>query len=256
MSLRCVRTEVRGDAIALPGSAPIQQGKHQQAKHQQAKHQQGKHQQAKHQQGKHQRTKHQQAKQLNPLHLRRAAAVLRAGGVIAYPTEAVYGLGCDPLNPEAVMRLLRLKRRAVQKGLILISAEADQLDPWIVYPSAAARRRALRTWPGALTWIVAPRPLRTPSWLRGRHRGLAVRVTAHPPAAALCRLCGPLISTSANPAGRSAALDATAVRHYFRRRLDYILVGPTGGLAGPSELRELRSGRVLRRATPSPSLSR
>ncbi len=184
----------------------------------------------------------------NPLHLKRAAAVVCAGGVIAYPTEAVYGLGCDPLNPEAVQRLLQIKRRPEYKGLILIAASPAQLETLIAYPDEAARRRVLGTWPGPVTWVVPYRGLRVPPWLRGRHRGLAVRVTAHPIAADLCRLCGPLVSTSANLSGRGAARTAATVRRCFRHRLDYILNGATGGLAGPTELRELRGGRVLRPA--------
>nr|MDQ2696242.1 Sua5/YciO/YrdC/YwlC family protein [Pseudomonadota bacterium] len=120
--------------------------------------------------------------------LRQAARILRQGGVIAYPTEAVYGLGCDPRNRRAVQRLLEIKRRPPAKGLILIAADLAQLEPFID-PLPPDRRRLLdAAWPGPVTWLVPAR--RAPVWLRGNHPTLAVRVTAHPLAAALCRAFG------------------------------------------------------------------
>ena len=83
---------------------------------------------------------------LSPFRLREAVRALRRGGVVAYPTEAVYGLGCDPHDPGAVARLLALKRRGSLKGLILIAAEAGQLEGWVCtwgQPWA----RACATWP-------------------------------------------------------------------------------------------------------------
>ena len=179
-------------------------------------------------------------------HLRRAAAVIRDGGIVAYPTEAVYGLGCDPLNPDTVLRLLALKGRSVAKGLILIAADFEALRPFVGSVDAAVLRRVRHSWPGPVTWLLPAAP-GVPRWLRGAHQTIAVRVTAHPPAAALCRAWGgALVSTSANPAGRPPARTAPTVRRYFGNRVDCILSGRTGGAAAPTEIRDVRSGRVVR----------
>lgn len=184
---------------------------------------------------------------INPLRLRVAARAVHAGGVIAYPTEAVYGLGCDPRNPRAVQRLLRLKHRPPGKGLILIAADFNQLTPWLQPLQAEERRHLAATWPGPYTWLIPARSS-TPRWLRGRYATLAVRVTAHPLAAALCRRCGhPLVSTSANRSGRPPARSALATRRQLGSALDYLLPGPTGGARQPTTIRDLRSQRLVRR---------
>jgi L-threonylcarbamoyladenylate synthase len=136
----------------------------------------------------------------------------------------------------------------MHKGLILIAADFAQLEPFLQPPTEADRARLDATWPGPRTWLIPARPA-TPRWLRGRHDTLAVRVTAHPLAAALCRACGhPLVSTSANRGGRPPARGALAVRRQLGRDLDYVLAGPTGGAAKPTAIRDLRTGRVVRGA--------
>ena len=183
---------------------------------------------------------------MSALQLRAAARMVRAGGLIAYPTEAVYGLGCDPRNARAVRRLLALKRRSPRKGLILIAADFAQLMPYLQPLTPADRTRLDATWPGPYTWLIPARP-DVPRWLRGRYETLAVRVTAHPLAAALCRACGhPLVSTSANFSGRPPARTALAVRRQLGERIDALLPGPTGGAAQPTEIRDLRTGRRVR----------
>ena len=183
---------------------------------------------------------------MNRLRLRAAARVAQAGGLIAYPTEAVYGLGCDPRNKAAVRRLLALKRRPMHKGLILIAADFAQLAPFLQPMTPADHARLAATWPGPYTWLIPARP-DTPRWLRGCHETLAVRVTAHPLAAALCRACGhSLVSTSANISGRPPARTALAVRRQLGTAIDYLLPGPTGGAAQPTEICDLRSGRRVR----------
>lgn len=178
--------------------------------------------------------------------LSRAVRVLRAGGIIAYPTEAVYGLGCDPLDEEAVCRLLLLKRRPIAKGLILIAARYEQLAPLVVEPAAEQAAIVRASWPGPVTWVLSAAP-GVPPWLCGAYRSLAVRVTAHPVAAALCaRFDGPLVSTSANVAGRPPARSALAVRRAFGDGVDYVVVGRTGGLRRPSVIRDGTSGALIR----------
>ncbi len=181
-----------------------------------------------------------------PWHLRRAAQLLRDGAVIAYPTEAVYGLGCDPLNAQAVMRLLELKQRPLEAGLILIAADFNQVEHFLEPVSASLRRKIFAAWPGPVTWLLPARP-EVPVWLRGRHDSLAVRVTAHAGCAALCRAYGgALVSTSANPRGHKPARTPLQLRRYFDDAIDYLLPGPLGARTRPSEIRDARTGKVLR----------
>ena len=180
--------------------------------------------------------------------LKHAAAALRAGGIVAYPTEAVYGLGCDPRNRAAVERLFALKQRPATQGVLLIAADFAQVEPYLdlaaIPPEALARASA--TWPGPHTWIF-PRAADAPSWVTGGHSGIAVRVTAHALAAELCRAFGgALVSTSANRHGEPPAKSADEVRSAFGEEVDAILNGPLGGLERPTPIRDAISGASVR----------
>ena len=176
------------------------------------------------------------------------AAALTAGGVVAYPTEAVWGLGCDPRNHDAFERLFALKQRPPTQGVLLIGAAFDQLTPYIDLTATpiAAIERAQASWPGPHTWIF-PRAAGVPAWIAGGHAGIAVRVTAHEPAAALCRAFGAaLVSTSANRHGNAPARTAEEVRTTFGGALAAILNGSTGGLERPTPIRDAISGESVR----------
>lgn len=173
------------------------------------------------------------------------ARVVRAGGVIAYPTEAVWGLGCDPWDREAVYRLLALKDRPVEKGLILVAGRIEQFEFLLDDLPERWLDRLAGTWPGPNTWLV-PHRQRLPSWITGKHDTVALRVTDHPLVARLCALTGPLVSTSANPAGRPAARSRLRIEQYFSRQLDAVLDGPLGGRRDPSTIRDVRDGGVIR----------
>lgn len=178
--------------------------------------------------------------------LRLAARALRAGGVIAYPTEGVWGLGCDPENPAAVLRLLELKQRDIAKGLVLVAADIEQFARHLAGLDSEQRQRLQSSWPAALTWLV-PHNGAAADWIRGASDRVALRVSAHPIVAGLSRAFGgPLVSTSANPSGRPAAMTALGVRRYFGDRLDYILTGELGGRGAPTPIRDLESGEFLR----------
>ena len=178
--------------------------------------------------------------------LRQAARRIAAGGVVAYPTEGVYGLGCDPANAGAVSRLLALKGRSRGLGLIVLAADLGQVRHWAVLPEGAPGERVRASWPGFVTWVLAARP-GTPEWLTGGRDTLAVRVSAHPVAAALARAAGrALVSTSANPHGRPPARTPLGVRRYFGSALDGVVHGPLGGAPGPSPILDARSGARLR----------
>jgi len=183
-------------------------------------------------------------------HIREAVRRIAAGGIIAYPTESVYGLGCDPFNGAAVSRLLRLKHRSIGQGVILVAADFAQLQPLLFPLDPTVKKRVLRTWPGAVTWLLPCLP-EIPIWLRGTQDTLAVRVTSHPVASALCRRWGgPLVSSSANLHGRRPAATPLEIRRAFNNQLDYILRGPAGS-GQPSEIRDGRTGHLLRGRKPA-----
>lgn len=183
---------------------------------------------------------------MNDFALRTAASALRRGGVIAYATESVFGLGCDPLNSTAVTRLLQIKDRPQAKGLILIAANWAQLRPLLQPLDKLTQDKIDASWPGAVTWVL-PAQAWVPRWLRGRHNSLAVRIPAHAQARALCSAFGgPVVSTSANPSGRPAAKTSLRVRQYFGDKIDCVLPGTVGGAARPSEIRDAVTGWVVR----------
>lgn len=176
-----------------------------------------------------------------------AVRALKSGGVIVYPTEAVWGVGCDPQNRGAVNRLLRMKQREWQKGLILIAADIEQVEPYIDVPSRMAWRRATATWPGASTWVF-PATDYCPMWISGDRDSVAVRVTAHPVAAALCRsFGGAIVSTSANRAGDPPARSPSQARIALRNAYDVLVPGALGGLDQPTIIRDASNGNILRR---------
>ncbi len=175
-----------------------------------------------------------------------AGEILHKGGVIAYPTEAVYGLGCDPFNQQAVMQLLALKKRAVDKGLILIAASLEQLQPYLLPIEESRMVQVVNTWPGAMTWLFPARD-NVPEWIRGQHNTVAVRVTDHPLASALCYLFGgPIVSTSANLEGQPPAKNAKEVAAIFSQQSVSILDGDVGGLSKPTKICDAITGQVVR----------
>ena len=172
-------------------------------------------------------------------------AYLRLGGVIAYPTESCYGLGCDPRNPRALKRLIALKGRSAAKGLLLIADRYRRLAPFVgaIPPAELARMR--RSWPGPVTWVV-PASAACPPLLTGGRKTVAIRVTAHPGAAGLSRTLGmALVSTSANKSGQKPAKTAAECRRLFGARVR-VVAGRIGTRRRPSTLIDLATGTVLR----------
>jgi len=165
----------------------------------------------------------------------------------SYPTEAVWGLGCDPFNATAVARLLALKERPVDKGLILVGANIEQFSGLLEGLTAEQMQQLTASWPGPNTWLV-PHHKRMPEWITGTHDSVAIRVSAHPLVAELCRLTGPLVSTSANPSGLLPAKSRLRIEQYFHGQLDAVLSGELGQSSNPSTIRDLRTGQVLRSA--------
>jgi L-threonylcarbamoyladenylate synthase len=182
---------------------------------------------------------------VNSWRVKQAAKAVRAGAVIAYPTEAVWGLGCDPWDEEAVNRLLMIKGRLMDKGLILVADNIRQFDFLFEdFPELWMDRMA-STWPGPNTWLVPHQNL-LPLWITGQHETVALRVSDHPLVRDLCAAVGPLVSTSANPQGRPAARTRLRVQQYFSGQIDYVLGGNLGGRKNPSVIRDLATGHVVR----------
>jgi L-threonylcarbamoyladenylate synthase len=180
------------------------------------------------------------------LAIAQAADALLAGGIIAYPTEGVFGLGCLPDDASAVIRILHLKQRTPAKGLILIASRKAQLDEWI---EAGGNAIPDSDPSSPTTWVAQPAPGVLPL-IRGDNRGIAVRLTTHPTAAAICdAVASPIVSTSANLAGMPPARNRWVLRRQFGRLVDYIVPGDCGPMSGPSEIRELQTGKVLRPRT-------
>lgn len=174
--------------------------------------------------------------------LTRAAHVIRQGGVVAYATEYCFGLGCDPMNRAAVLRLLRIKHRPVHKGLILVAANVEQLAPYVDDLPPAVRA----SWPGPHTWLLEPRP-GVPGWITGGHARIALRVTAHAQAAALCQAAGgAIVSTSANRGGAEPTRSFRDTVRRFQGEVDYILPGRVGEAPAPTPIRDAVTGELVR----------
>lgn len=176
-----------------------------------------------------------------------AATLLRRGGVMAYPTDTVWGLGCDPFNRQAVHRILELKGRPEDKGLILIVSKATQLGALYHDLSPAVQQRLASQTGRPTTWLVPDDMNRIPRWIKGVFSTVAVRVSAHP---ILCALStafnGPIVSTSANPAGMAPAHSRLRVQQYFGASLELVFPGEVQVGARPSIIRDAVSDAVLR----------
>lgn len=173
-------------------------------------------------------------------HLARAVRALRDGELVLYPTEGVWGLGCDPENPDAVAALLALKQRSPDKGLIVIADSAEALAGYVADPADLGPSSP------PVTWVVAADP-GCPEWLTGGRDTIAARVTRHPVAAALARAFGgAVVSTSANRAGRPAVRSAVRIDPRIRDGVAIKLGGQCGPLRGPTPIRDVASGDALR----------
>jgi len=175
-----------------------------------------------------------------------AARIVGAGGVIAYPTEAVYGLGCLPTDADAVARILAIKRRSWRKGLLLIAADLAQVEAYAELPTGAMAATVTESWPGPNTWLLRARRT-APPWITGGRDCIAMRVTAHPLARALCaRVGSAIVSTSANRAGQPPHTSLLRLRYQLGAEVDYVLPGALGGKLKPSSIRDARNGRLIR----------
>ena len=184
------------------------------------------------------------------LQINQAVEVLQQGGVIAYPTEAVYGLGCDPKNLSAVKKILELKKRQKEKGLILVAANFEQLKPYLQPLDKNTEKKLLDSWSDsekAITWLV-PVKADVSEYLKGQFDTLAVRVSHHPVVKELSeKFGGAIVSTSANISNQEATRTAEQVNQIFETKIDFILEGETDINAQPSEIRNTMTNEVIRK---------
>lgn len=175
-----------------------------------------------------------------------AIKVIREGGIIAYPTEGVFGLGCDPFNETAVLRLLKIKQRSVKKGLILIAASWDQVKDLVkIALCKSCVIKANNKNP--VTWVF-PATKKVPRWVSGKFNSVAIRVTLHPVAQKLCKkFGGPIVSTSANLASEIPAKSAKQVAQQFIGAVDFIISGRVGNLNKPTEIRDVKTNKLIRK---------
>jgi len=181
-------------------------------------------------------------------HLREARRVLRGGGVVAHATEGVWGFACDPDDPSAVARILTLKGRSVDLGLILIGQHQSVFAGELAGLAESDRQTTLDAWPGAATFILPNlAPVPWPQWITGDHSGVAARVPGHEQARLLCTVFGgALVSTSANPSGRVAATTELKVRAYFGSSVDFYLPGEVISPGTPSSIYDFSRAETLR----------
>jgi L-threonylcarbamoyladenylate synthase len=173
-------------------------------------------------------------------------SIINQGGVIAYPTEAVFGLGCDPLNIAAIEKILAIKQRSRDKGLILIASSWEQLKFFVEELPEDRMEKIFNTWPGPFTWLFPAKPS-VSEWIRGQHTTVAVRVSAHPIVQKICQTLGhPLISTSANREGQQPTRSTEETQAIFKNEIEALVQGETTGLMNPTEIRDARTGKIIR----------
>ncbi|ENU79180.1 MULTISPECIES: L-threonylcarbamoyladenylate synthase [Acinetobacter] len=180
-----------------------------------------------------------------------AAELLQHGQVLAYPTEAVWGLGCDPMNQQAFQKILALKQRPIEKGVILLASDVEQVEALLAPLDQTRQQEIIASWHNrqaherGLTWLL-PNQTAIPEWITGQHPRVAVRVTNHPLCQQLCRAFGSfIVSTSANPAGLDPACNLEQAQAYFADQLDY-LDGELGQSPLPSRIIDAVTGQVIR----------
>ena len=179
--------------------------------------------------------------------VQQASEILAQGGVIAYPTEAVFGLGCDPNNEAAVERILTLKQRPRDKGLLLVAADIQQIAPLLAGLAPEMVSKLEQSWPGPVTWLIPDPDNYYPEWIKGQHSSVAIRVSAHPVVRQLCQAFGqPIVSTSANLADEPEIRCRLILQETFGDKIDFTVEGELGDASQPSTIKDLVTGATLR----------
>ncbi len=187
------------------------------------------------------------------INIEQAVEYIQQGEVIAYPTEAVFGLGCDPSNEQAFLKLLAIKQRPIEKGVILIASTVEQVLPWAKLLNENWTDTVLASWQATeqpikgikpITWILPAQP-NTPKWLTGGRDTIAVRISQHSTVVQLCNaLNSAVVSTSANLFQQPAITSAEVCQKIFPNIP--ILSGQTQGLSAPSQIWSAKTLKQIR----------
>ena len=166
--------------------------------------------------------------------------------VFAYPTEGVWGLGCNPFSEKAVKKLINLKKRPKNKGIIVLAGSLQQLLPFTQHLSEKLKKRMNSKWPGPHTWLVPSSP-DIPKWLIGPTGLVALRLSDHKTVIELTEsLNMPICSSSANISGQEPAKNSDEIRTFFGNKV-LIIEGELGGLKKPTPVQNLESKEWLRK---------
>lgn len=178
--------------------------------------------------------------------LQKVKAHLKNGGLIAYPTESCYGLGCDPFNYTAINKLIKTKGRSKTKGLIVIAGSTSQLHKLIQPLTNNQQEQLIQYWPGFYSLVLRV-TTKVPRNLIGSHSKVAVRVSTHPHVKQLCHsLSSPLVSTSANKSGHNSIKSYRECQRQFGKKV-LVLPGNVGNAKKPSTIIDWESQKVLRK---------
>jgi L-threonylcarbamoyladenylate synthase len=167
---------------------------------------------------------------------------LQQGGIVAYPCEGVFGLGCDPFSREAVEKLNKIKQRPLNKGFILIVANWDQVAPYVDIDLSGYDKKLNES--EHTTWVM-PANSKAPAWIT-YHGRLACRIIKHPDIWPVCQAFGPIVSTSANKRGQLPARDAKTVEMLFAKALDFVFPSEVGSYGAASKIIDIQTQKVLR----------
>ena len=182
---------------------------------------------------------------MSPWALNRLIRAVSNGAVFGYPTDTIWGFGCHPMLAESVARILTIKNRSPEKGLILLSSRLEYCAPYL---DASPQQLETIRLPCAqpTSWLV-PTSDYCPGWICGNFPTVAIRITDHPLLRIICDgLQAPIVSTSANRAGRVPVRNALQMRKQFAAELDFIVTGFSAGSGRPSEIKSLVSGTTVR----------
>tara|TARA_Y100000768_G_scaffold143661_1_gene107062 strand:+ start:246 stop:797 length:552 start_codon:yes stop_codon:yes gene_type:complete len=170
---------------------------------------------------------------------------LDTGKVIAYPTESIYGIGCDPFNYNAVQKIYEIKNRPKNKPMILIASDVKQIKNLIVYN--AINQSVIESWPGHTTWLL-PASNDCPEWLYEKDsKKVAIRVSAHATVTSICNNFNkPIISTSANKNMDEPITKIEKIEDIFNNEIDFLVEGCLGDESKPSVIKDLETGKVIR----------
>jgi L-threonylcarbamoyladenylate synthase len=182
---------------------------------------------------------------MSPWALNRFAHAISQGAIFGCPTDTIWGFGCHPLIASSVARILQIKNRSPDKGLILLSSKLEYCAAYVGVDSEQLEPiQSPADHP--TTWLV-PASGDCPIWIRGNYPTVAIRITNHPLLAFLCdRLQAPIVSTSANRSSKATVRNSVQMRKQFGNELDFIVSGFATGSNRPSEIKSLLSRATIR----------